>query len=94
MVLAHQYIHLGTHSLHPLPPRSHNGGTTHDETREDSKVVADELKSPCSRSVVWVDLPIQVPSNGRSFSAVLVLVVGNGVNTLFQVDKWINGKGR
>jgi hypothetical protein len=40
----------------------------------------------------WVDLPIQVPSNARSFSAVLVLVVGNGANTLFWVDKWINGK--
>jgi uncharacterized protein (DUF736 family) len=41
----------------------------------------------------WVDLHIQVPSIARSFfSAVLVSEVGNGVNTLFWVDKWINGK--
>jgi hypothetical protein len=41
----------------------------------------------------WVDLPIQVPSNVRSFfSVVLVSVVGNGANTLFWVNKWINGK--
>jgi hypothetical protein len=41
----------------------------------------------------WVDLPIQVPSIARSFfSAVLMSEVGNGANTLFWVDKWINGK--
>ena len=40
----------------------------------------------------WVDLPIQVSSIARSFSAVLVSEVGNGANTLFWVDKWINGK--
>jgi hypothetical protein len=52
-------------------------------------VVAEKTDS----SRPWVDLPIQVPSNARSFfSAVLVLVVGNGANTLFWVDKWINGK--
>jgi hypothetical protein len=41
----------------------------------------------------WADLPIQVPSKARSFfSTMLISVVGNGANTLFWVDKWINGK--
>ena len=41
----------------------------------------------------WIDLPIQVPSKARSFfSVVLITEVGNGSNTLFWTDKWINGK--
>jgi hypothetical protein len=41
----------------------------------------------------WSDLPIQVPSKARSFfSVVLITEVGNGSNTLFWTDKWINAK--
>jgi hypothetical protein len=39
----------------------------------------------------WTDLPIEVPCKARSFfSIVLTTVIGNGANTLFWVDKWIN----
>jgi hypothetical protein len=41
----------------------------------------------------WADLPIKVPCKAKSFfSVVLTTVIGNGSNTLFWVDKWINGR--
>lgn len=37
--------------------------------------------------------PIQVPSKAESFfSAVLTTEIGNGSNTLFWTDRWINGR--
>lgn len=41
----------------------------------------------------WAGLPIQVPSKARSFfSKVLITEVGNGANTMFWTDRWINKK--
>ena len=41
----------------------------------------------------WTGLPIQVPSKARAFfSKVLISVVGNGHNTLFWSDNWLQGK--
>jgi hypothetical protein len=41
----------------------------------------------------WCSLPIQVPDKARAFfSMVLTSKVGNGANTLFWTDKWINGQ--
>lgn len=41
----------------------------------------------------WAGLPIQVPSKARSFfSRVLITEIGNGSNTLFWTNRWINGR--
>ena len=41
----------------------------------------------------WNNLPVHVPSNAKAlFSSVLVTEIGNGANTFFWSDKWINAR--
>ena len=41
----------------------------------------------------WADLPISVPAMAKAFfKTTLVSEVGNGANTFFWSDKWLNGR--
>ena len=41
----------------------------------------------------WANLPVQVPGQVQSFFKLAVIsVVGSGANTLFWMDRWLNGQ--
>jgi hypothetical protein len=41
----------------------------------------------------WANLPVQVPGQVQTFfKLAVILVVGSGANTLFWMDRWLNGQ--